>query len=64
MITYGDIRRFAGVQARGNAVEVCGPQTGHSVRAIAFCDSTETASAIAGAIELALREIENAEDFQ
>ena len=54
-MTYSDARAFTGIQARGNAVEVCGPQTGHTVRAVAFCDSPETAVRIAAAIELALR---------
>ena len=54
-MTPNDARAFIGIQARGNAVEVCGPQTGHAVRAIAFCDSPETATRIADAIELAVR---------
>lgn len=54
-MTPTDVRAFIGIQARGNAVEVCGPQTGHTVRAIAFCDSPETATRIAEAIEVAIR---------
>jgi hypothetical protein len=54
-MTPNDVRAFIGIQARGNAVEVCGSHTGHAVRAIAFCDSPETAARISDAIKLAIR---------
>ena len=41
--------RFTGIQARDTAVEVCGPQTGHTVRPVAFCDTPETAELLAAA---------------
>lgn len=45
------MERFKGIQARGNAVEICGPRTGHIVKAIAYCDSEETAAEIVKAIK-------------
>ena len=36
-----------GVQASGNAIQTCGPHTGHFVMSIAYCDSAETAAFLA-----------------
>jgi hypothetical protein len=50
-----DATKLAGLQAHGNAIEIFGLQTGHSVRAIAFCDSPEMAVRIVAAVKLAAR---------
>jgi hypothetical protein len=46
------MKNFAkNVQSNGHIIEVCGPQTGHSVKAIAFCDSAETAKTLVSIID-------------
>jgi hypothetical protein len=40
------------IQQNGNAIEVCGPHTGHGVRAVAFCENSEIASQIVAALKL------------
>lgn len=31
------------IQARGHAVEICGPETGHVVKPVAYCDTANRA---------------------
>lgn len=31
------------IQARGHAVEICGPETGHVVKPVAYCDTENRA---------------------
>lgn len=44
--------RNESIQQNGVAVEVCGPNTGHAVRVIAFCENSVIAGDIVAALHL------------
>lgn len=40
------------INGQAHAIEKCGSHTGHTVRAVAFCDSAETATLLVDALAL------------
>lgn len=42
---------LAGLQSRDNAIEICGPRTGHAVKPIAFCQGSATAEMLVARIK-------------
>lgn len=52
-----DVNKLRGIQANNNAVEICNATTGHTVRAIAYCDGPYTAQLLVEAVKAALAQI-------
>ena len=48
--------RWVGVQVSRHAIQICGPQTGHAVRDVVYCDSATRAEDIVKAIRAMLKQ--------